>query len=339
MKDHLLEKFRLLKTITDIEAIQPKTPDGEDVQFEVKAVTSDFTKIKPSKDRDKTNIKEEICGLANTSGGILVITDFVREDKKTKKVKKAELKQFSKEPNWYANNALENFIKNCIEPRLSGIDVRLVDNLVAVYVPESKHKTHRTISDGRHMHRIGSSTEIMPEAMVSAMYRSNDHLAYDVLLHPHLFKDQKIMRLGIIVRNDSNICGTRPRVETYVYTEKHCRIESRAISTAPIDDVAHMNPATKTGIYRNAWVATNNKENVDVLYPHSKQETQFSLDLTDELIANKDWWIHVNAYFMESEGQSRLFYWDGSNGKMAVEVSRDIKDLSRLVEERAKSAK
>lgn len=189
----LPKQFNDLDTLTAIKAASTNasSSDGEYSWLELKSVGK-FDK------QAKERIAKEVCAFSNTYGGVLVLQGIPDIDAP---LDTSVIALF---------DALESFLADCLEPPLSGIDAKVVEDRIVIGVPESATKPHRTISGkkgSQYYYRNVTSAVPMPEVMVRSLYTSQAVLSVQ---HWATFNDQEL-RIGI--QNKSQVVGTKPRIE------------------------------------------------------------------------------------------------------------------------------
>jgi hypothetical protein len=103
---------------------------------------------------------------------------------------------------------LENWLSDCLNPASYGIDVKPVDGILLILVPESKTKPHQY--KDRYYYRLGSTSRPMPELMISAMYRAKSVLTFDYELS---FRGGVSLTVLTKITNTSRIAGTKPQLK------------------------------------------------------------------------------------------------------------------------------
>jgi len=71
-----------------------------------------------------------------------------------------------------------------LNPAAYGIDVKPVDGILLILVPQSKTKPHQYRD--RYYYRLAGASNPMPELMISAMYRARSALTIDYELTKHI---------------------------------------------------------------------------------------------------------------------------------------------------------
>ena len=143
----------------------------------------------------KELIAKEVCAFANTYGGVICLHGI------------PDIESPLDNSLLSAVDALEGFLKDCLEPRLLGVAIKEVEGRLIIDVPESCNKPHRSAMKGKqYYYRHATSSQPMEEIMIGAMYRSQSVLEVRVsgIVDNHV---------RLMARNNSNLVGTKPQFE------------------------------------------------------------------------------------------------------------------------------
>jgi len=208
----LYEKINSIKDINELTK-KKSSSDGEGLDFELKG---SYGNEKFTKDI-KSLLDKEISAFANTYGGVLCF-HFGGD---------TNLEPFPKQILNKNFNSIEGWLRDCLEPRSLGIDLKIVDGLYIINIPESKNKPHRAKSSSHYFYRHSTISQKMPEIMISSMYRSQDYLNYIPVLgignkHTNQFS------VNVFLKNYSNISGSKPKilVELFSNYQKQIKLEN-----------------------------------------------------------------------------------------------------------------
>ena len=191
--------FRTTNKLKDIEDLMKKasSDDGESLNFELKGSQGESKFQKGH----KKLLAKEICAFANTYGGVLCF-HFGGD---------TNLERF---PNGVASsnyNSIEGWLRDSLEPKHLGMDLKIVDDIILINIPESKTKPHRTVSTSEYYYRHSTISQKMPEIMISSMYRSQDYLNFNSSIS--IGKSGSLLNFNIDIQNFSNISGTKPKIQ------------------------------------------------------------------------------------------------------------------------------
>jgi hypothetical protein len=192
--DSLFDKINSLQDLTLL-IDNSSSVDGELINLEFKG-SNGVGKL----DKDiKKNLAKEICAFSNTYGGVLCFHFG----------EKTNLLGFSSRDLILLKGSVENWLSDCLEPKLLGLNLKVIDGIFIINIPESKTKPHRARTEEHYYYRQSTNSLRMPEIMVSSMYKSQDYLNTEVSVH--LSKSSKQLLYMITIKNLSNIAGTKPR--------------------------------------------------------------------------------------------------------------------------------
>ena len=142
----------------------------------------DYKEILPGDtDKEKNRFAEDVCAFANAAGGDVVFGMRDRRDEEGQKTGTPEyagLGQFNFDQ---TKLRLEQIIQNKVEPRIPGIQFRLVDGftngpVVVMRVPRSYNAPHATKHDGRFRSRTDSGNYAMDVQEIRSMFISSEAL-------------------------------------------------------------------------------------------------------------------------------------------------------------------
>lgn len=207
-----MKYFDEIKSRKDIENLMliSNSDDGENLYFELKSSNQKniFNK------KDKENLGKEISAFANTYGGVLCYHNGNDE----------KLDSFTDEFIKNKFNAIESWLADSLEPRVSGIDLKIVENVFIIGIPESKTKPNRSQKDRDYYYRHNTTSQPMPEIMISSLYRSQEFLNFNTKLALTKSGPQNksstrgnSISFEIVVKNNSNIAGTNPKIKFTTY--------------------------------------------------------------------------------------------------------------------------
>lgn len=269
--------------------------DGEDIRFEFKGASDG---IKVSKG-DKENLAKEICAFSNTYGGIICYHGRSQE---------REVAPFTE--NFITDNfkSIESWLLDCLEPRLLGVQMKEIDNLFIIGVPQSGTKPHRTAKGKDYFYRSATSSILMPEIMISSMYRSQSFLAFESKID--LQADTERIRVRICVNNISNLAGTNPRFQCTFFgikgsTTLRLKRTYTSIAQGPVKFVsAHKDFRVLIHLTTSISFAKQ------VLYPKDFLDLIIELEPNSETAAVRPFLIRLDTMFVQSKRHSRFFLCD-----------------------------
>jgi hypothetical protein len=240
-------------------AANASSEDGETGSFEFKGTDGKDPTLKEMKNL----FASEICGFANTYGGILCIHSGNRTD----------VQPFAKPQEHFTK--LEGWLSDSLEPRLSGMLVKEVGGLFLVYIPESNTKPHRTSSGKEYKYRHGTQTNTMDEIMIGALYRSQSVLTFRPQVSLLKTGSQLMLTLGAI--NDSMVPGTMPSFRAMLYGFDFERTGANSIA---FDDHAGRLDKLGLGSYARphgfppllSVIETSSSYREQILYPKHRLE-------------------------------------------------------------------
>jgi hypothetical protein len=191
-------------TLADIEGFVAAKTDGETLSFELKGTNNRSEFVSD----DKNRLAKEMCAFANTYGGV-VCFHFGSDDA-------VEPFPASDRPKIF--RSLESWLKDALEPKLSGIDLESIDGVYLIRVPPSTVKPHRSAREkNQYYYRHVSQSTPMPEIMISSMYRSQSFL--DFTATASLSKSGSQLHIHAHVKNNSNLSGTHPKIQVQIWTD------------------------------------------------------------------------------------------------------------------------
>jgi len=198
----LYDQINSLSDITAMKAAA-SSEDGETSVLELKGNGTGAFK------KDQKNLlSKEICALANTYGGVVIFHGG----------KGDELKGFLNNFAKGEFTKVESWLASCLETRLSGMRLKIVEGVFVIDVPESQTKPHRTTTSKEYFYRHESTSQPMPEIMISSMYRSQDYL--DFVVDGDLSRDNYSVTVGVKITNLSRISGSRPKIQIQIFGQR-----------------------------------------------------------------------------------------------------------------------
>ena len=245
--------FETIGTLADIKNLikESSSDDGEGLNFELKGSEGEinFTKT------HKRILSQEICAFANTYGGILCFHFG----------KKTTIERFPDEVTSSKFNSIEGWLRDSLEPKLLGIDIKIVDGVYLINIPESRNKPHRTSITAEYYYRHSTISQKMPEIMISSMYRSQDYLTFTATVSVSRMNSQ--LHMHVFIHNHSNLAGTKPKVQLQISCKIGKKIEfpkGYYFEEYPKDS---FNGGPLIQIPLNAMVETNSGFSDKILYP------------------------------------------------------------------------
>lgn len=196
--------FNTLNSLTDIINAQraASSDDGETRSLEFKGCNGD---LRFGRDV-KRLLAKEVCAFANTYGGVLCF-HFGGDD------------QIMPFPNDHCSSEytrLETWLRDSLQPMAKGMDIKVVDDVFLIDIPESSNKPHRSAPDSHYYFRHGTISQKMPEIMISSMYQSQDYL--DFSARTSAIRTSRQLTVDIRINNQSRVAGTKPRLEIKLYS-------------------------------------------------------------------------------------------------------------------------
>lgn len=286
-------EFETINTLKDIEDLMTKasSDDGEALNFELKGSQGE-TKFK--KDHKKL-LAKEICAFANTYGGILCF-HFGGDT------------NIEKFPSGIASsnfNSIEGWLRDSLEPKHLGMDLKIADDIILINIPESKTKPHRTVSTSEYYYRHVTISQKMPEIMISSMYRSQDYLNFNSLIS--VSKSGSQLNFSIHIQNHSNISGTKPKIQVQLFGKFGSLIQ---FGTNPYfdkfsrDSFQTSPQISELNIPFCGMLETNSDFAERILYPLDKI-TLINFSIPDENIKDLKYiLVRMDCMFKESQRQT-----------------------------------
>ncbi len=317
------EKFDNFNTLLEISNYYKSysSEDGEGVDFELKGSSG---KTKFDKELKKI-IAKEICAFANTYGGILCY-HFGGKD---------NIQPFSPEDLSKDYTPIENWLKDCLEPRLIGMDLKNVDNVLLIYIPQSKTKPHRTTSEKQYCYRNCTSSIEMPEIMISSMYRSQDYISLDIKLAVYK-SNSKQLEFTVFVNNQSNISGSKIKIQAQFFNKignsKHLgvtfnNIQEQSSGSFSVDGLFQSMNVPSCGM-----TSTGLKFSENILYPYDKILLSGHSKIYDEIIEIKYLIVRIDVMMKEAQRKTKYFLIQlNETGKCPVILDSDSTDLAKLI--------
>lgn len=292
------EKFDNLNSLKQINDFYKtySSEDGEGVDFELKGSSG---KIKLDKELKKI-LAKEICAFANTYGGILCYHFGEKEN----------IRPFNDEDLLKDYTPIENWLKDSLEPRLMGMDLKRVENVLLIYIPQSKTKPHRTTSEKQYCYRNCTSSIEMPEIMISSMYRSQDYLFVDIMLAVHKSNTDQL-QFTVFVNNQSNISGSKIKIQVQFFN----KIKTTKYLGVTFNNEPNLNTSNysidrlfnskRIPIRGNA--TTDIKFSENILYPYDKIILSGQSKLYDELTELKYLIVRIDVMMKETKRNTKYF--------------------------------
>lgn len=293
------EKFEKLNTLAEVIAYNKtySSEDGEGVDFELKGSAG---KTKLDKDLKK-KLAKEICAFANTYGGILCY-HFGSDD---------NIESFNESDIDSDFTPIENWLKDCLEPRLLGIDIKKVDGLILIYVTQSKTKPHRTTTERQYSFRNCTSSIEMPEIMISSMYRSQDYLLFDIELSVSREVFFKHLHFVVFVKNRSNISGSKIKIQAQIYKKigpnKDLGLKYDDEPNLKSNDFTYNGILDSLKIPRCGHISTNLKFAENILYPLDKILYSFHSKIIDDFFDIKYLIVQIDVMMKETSRNTKYF--------------------------------
>ncbi len=282
-----------MKNLAEIQKLadSSSSSDGESLNFELKGSDgkSDFSQ------KIKNSLAKEICAFANTYGGILcyhygednVITPFP---------------DTSAKDNF---NSIEGWLRDCLEPKLLGIDIEIIDGVYIIKIPESKTKPHRTYKTSEYLYRHSTISQRMPEIMISSMYRSQDYLNFTSSVG--VSKLSKQLHVHTHIQNRSNLSGSKPKIQIqlYAFINKHIDFDP-----GPYFDKHHNDSYQSSGLLNSlkipllSFISTNATFSERLLYPQDRITLSCFTKAFDEVKNIKHVLVRMDCMFKEATRQT-----------------------------------
>ncbi len=312
-------KFELINSLQDIKDIlsRASSDDGEMLTFELKGTKEEE---KFTKDHKKI-LAKEICAFANTYGGLLCFHFGSDTDIKPFPLGFTE-KKFS---------SIESWLRDSLEPKVLGMDLKIVDNVFVVNVPESKTKPHRTASTRQYYYRHSTISEPMPEIMISSMYRSQEYLSYSSSIV--VTKSSKQIFINLHIQNHSNISGSKPKVQIQLFTNMLIEFGQRNYFDKHSKDAFQILPLKQNlKIPISAMIETNSLFAEKILYPKDSIILSNYSEPNDRIHNIRHVLIRVDSMFKETVRQTeyQIIQFD-QNNKHTTYMSSSTHNVSDMV--------
>jgi hypothetical protein len=318
------ENFQKLNTLNDIKTYCEtySSEDGEGIDFELKGSAG-----KKKLDKDlKKKLAKEICAFANTYGGILCY-HFGSDD---------NIVPFNESDINTDFTPIENWLKDCLEPRILGIDIKKVDNVILIYVPQSKTKPHRTTTDRQYSYRNCTSSIEMPEIMISSMYRSQDYLLFDIVLSVSKSILCKQLNFIVFVKNQSNIAGSKIKIQSQIF--KKIGINKDLGLAHDNETYLRSSHFTFSNIFSDlqipscGTISTNLKFAENILYPLDKILYSFDSKIIDDFSDIKYLIVQIDVMMKETSRNTKYFLVQVNNeGNCPIIMKADKTSLIPLI--------
>jgi len=275
--------------------------DNESNNFEIKG-TAGIVKLTKEV---KQNIAKEISAFANTYGGILLIHNGVN----------TEIVEFNDTEVVDIYAKLESWLGDSLEPRINGIESKVVSNLILIKIPQSMTKPHRTTGKmSTYYYRHITQSKPMPEIMISAMYRSQEFLEVTCSL---MLNEEKNSQLEFytILQNNSNLAGTCPKIYIHLYSPSKIKLKlypkgnARPNNTEIVDfqNKGKLPEADKISV-----AFTGEGLNSRVLYPHDHIVQDFTTNSSLRIAEIKTLAVRIEYMLKETKRFERYFLFERS---------------------------
>jgi len=287
--------FQNINSIDDIRKIikSASSKDGEFKDFELKGSSNSgiFTK------EVKQNLAKEICAFANTYGGTLI---YHKGDN-------LNIIPFSDDEINTLALSFESWLVDSLEPKLSGIEFKIVENAIAIKIVESKTKPHRTSGKKKdYFFRHLTQSIPMPEIMIASMYRSQEYLDYSFNTHFERIDNSLYFKIQIV--NNSRISGTKPKVRMQIYCMKQFFIELHHPQYLEHTFSKHTFQVPKAlsnyNLYGNGFFETSQKFTQQILYPKDKIEMNHMTKPNEKINEHEYYLVVTDCCFLESVRKS-----------------------------------
>lgn len=259
---------------------------------------------------EKKKLSKEICALANTYGGHLCFHFGNKES----------IEPF---PAGYTSkiyDQLEGWLSNCLEPSIQGITLEIIDDIFLIYIPESKNKPHRTNSTKEYFYRHVTQSTPMPEIMISSMYKSQSYL--DVVSNISVNKTNKQFSLHTNLQNQSNIAGTKPRIEIQIFSSDPKKIGLGAgkdfTQSTQWDQHYSLNTFS---IFPQLVVNTKSIYAEEILYPKDRKLITLYTSPIQNIGNIKYLMVRFDCMFLETSRRTLYRIFDVENSCRIIECS------------------
>lgn len=295
-------KFELINNLQDIENIllAASSDDGEMLTFELKGTNEEE---KFTKDYKKI-LAKEICAFANTYGGVLCF-HFGSD---------TDVKSFPSGFTEKKFNSIESWLRDSLEPKILGMDFKIVDDIFVMNIPESKTKPHRTALTKQYYYRHSTISEPMPEIMISSMYRSQEYLNYSSSII--VTKSSKQIFINLHIQNHSNISGSKPKVQIQLFSNILIEFGQRNYFDKHSKDafqISSLKQPLKIPI--SAMIETNSLFAEKILYPKDSITLSNYSEPDDRIHNIRHILIRVDSMFKETVRQTeyQIIQFDKNN--------------------------
>jgi len=279
-------EFKSIRSIEDINKLISRltSDDGESLNFELKGTNGDgkFSK------HHKNNLAKEICAFTNTYGGILCFHNG----------NGSKIEPFEELVSKSNFNPIESWLKDSLEPRLLGIDIKLVDGIFIINIPESKTKPHRTNGTSEYYYRHSTISQRMPEIMISSMYRSQDYLSFSV--SNFLAMKKNVLSLFSTIENHSNIAGTKPKIDIQILGNIDLRLTFFENKFAEVNPKIFLDKKENEIFKEIVSISSNTEFKEQILYPKDKIVFPIITQPNNEINKLNFILIRLNCMFKQS---------------------------------------
>lgn len=210
----LRDRFNSIKSLGDLQPYLIDTEDGESPTLEFKSLQG-YSFDKNNVGDTMANLAKEICAFLNTGGGLILWGGSYNKTTSQATISNASTENLS--------DFLDKRLSIMVEPAPKGVDYDWIkdndDNrALLIFVPRSDFAPHRvgswTIKEGekakekitgRYFQRVGTSSQMMSENLIRAMYLSSGHIP-TISIHTELeipTSHSDVIYLKTIVNPDS----------------------------------------------------------------------------------------------------------------------------------------
>lgn len=300
-------KYEEIETFEQIKSIQEDTvrlggDDGEDKNLEFKG-TMDRTKFTPC---DKNNLGKEICAFANTYGGYI----FFHAGRGN------ELEKFDADHRVKYAQKIQDWLVNSLQPPIIGAHTKFVDGVYKIYVPQSIVKPH--CFKDLYYYRSDSSSLKMPQIAVSAMYRSQDILAFEARISIHKEESSSQLSIVIEIENYTNMAGTELKIEATIFSNAKQNIsftgDSYLVKKPPPYRMTHHGPDINfNGVFTGAGTVKDL-----ILYPRDTISMHAYSVPDEQCKLMKSAFIKLDVNFIQSPRFTCFSVFDVQSDKKVV---------------------
>jgi len=288
-------EYNNINTLADIRTAMAaaSSTDGETSVFELKGNGTGV--FGPA---EKRLLVKEICAFANTYGGVVVFHGGLGDN----------LQGFP--AGWASDefNKVEDWLSSCLESRLSGIRLKIVEEIFVIDVPESKTKPHQAPLLKKYFYRHNTSSIPMPEIMISSMYRSQDYLNFRV--EGNVSSDKGRVTLGVKVKNLSRLSGSQPKIQIQSFGQNGVRLsfhDHPYFEPVPMDSFGYNELFSELNISRMGRCETNSKFAEKTLYPSDEIYIKIDTEKNDLVKGVSHFLLRTDCMFKEGPRHTDYF--------------------------------